>query len=241
VSNPEMCRFEPASLACSGAGTDMCLTPGQVESLNRAYAPTFTTDGELVYPGHAYGFELGWRMPEVGSTPPTLPTDSFRYLGHQDANWEWQTFDMERDLALVTENASYLESTDPDLSAYKANGGKLIMYHGWNDPGPTPLNTIQYYNQVVDALGPNQDDWMRVFMMPGMGHCRGGVGPDQADFMGALERWVESDLAPDRITASKVTGGQIQMTRPLCAYPNVAQWTGVGSTNDAENFVCGTP
>ena len=105
VSNPEMCRFDPASLACTSSGTDMCLTPGQVVSLRRAYSPTFTSDGELVYPGHAYGFELGWRMPELGSTPPTLPTDSFRYLGHQDAEWDWQTFDLETDLAPVMEHA----------------------------------------------------------------------------------------------------------------------------------------
>jgi feruloyl esterase len=238
IGDPEMCRFDPASLACTGSGTDMCLTPGQVASLERVYAPVFTSDGTLVYPGHARGFETGWRMPEPGSTPPTLPTDSFRYLGHQDPDWDWRTFNLDTDLRRVTEAASFIESTDPDLSAYKARGGKMIVYHGWNDPGPSPLNTIQYYNQVLDALGPEQDDWMRVFMMPGMGHCRGGVGPDQANFMGALERWVETGTAPDRIIASKVDGGQVQMTRPLCPYPQVATWTGVGSMNDAANFVC---
>ena len=241
INNPEMCRFDAASLACTGGGTDMCLTPGQVASLEREYSPVFTSDGQFVYPGHAYGFELGWRMPEPGSSPSTLPTDSFRYLGRQDPNWDWRTFDLDTDLALVMENAGYLESTDPDLSAYKARGGKLLMYHGWNDPGPSPLNTIQYYNQVHDALGPDQEDWMRVFMMPGVGHCRGGVGPDQANFLGALERWVESGVAPDRLTASKVTGGQIQMTRPLCSYPEVPRYSGVGSLNDAGNFICAAP
>ena len=203
-----------------------------------AYAPTTTLAGELVYPGQAYGFELGWRMPESGSTPSSLSADIFRYIGHQDPDWDWRSFDLDGDLALVVENAGYLEANDPDLGEFKARGGKMIFYHGWNDPGPSPLNTIQYYNRVLDALGSNQDDWMRVYMMPGMGHCRGGVGPDQANFLAAMERWVEAGIAPDRITASKVTGGQVQMSRPLCPYPQVAKWTGVGSTNDAENFVC---
>ena len=115
------------------------------------------------------------------------------------------------------------------------------MYHGWNDPGPSPLDTVQYYNRVSDAMGPNQENWMRLFMMPGMGHCGGGGGPDQANFLGALERWVESGVAPNRITASKVTNGRVTLTRPICPYPQVAKWTGVGSTNDAENFVCAAP
>ena len=170
--------------------------------------------------------------------PRTSPTASFRYLGHEDPDWTWQDFDLDADLALVLENAGFLEATDPDLGEFKTQGGKLIMYHGWNDPGPSPLSTMQYYNQVLDAMGPDQDDWMRLYMMPGVGHCRGGVGPDQANFLAALERWVESDIAPDRITASKVTNGRVGMTRPLCAYPEVAKWTGVGSTNDAENFMC---
>jgi feruloyl esterase len=233
-----MCRFDPASLACAGSGTDMCLTPGQLASLERVYSPVFTTSGQFVYPGHARGFELGWRMPERGSSPPTLPTDSFRYLGRQDPDWDWRTFDLDTDLALVMENGGHLESTDPDLGEFRDRGGKLIMYHGWNDPGPSPLNTIQYYNQVLDELGPQQDQWMRMYLMPGMGHCRDSMGPDQASFLGALERWVEAGEAPDRIVAAKVSGGQVQMTRPLCPYPQVATWTGVGSTNDADNFTC---
>ena len=180
-------------------------------------------------------------MPAPGGEPRTSPTASFRYLGHEDPTWDWPDFDLATDLALVMENAGDLEAADPDLGEFKARGGKLIIYHGWNDPGPSPLSTIQFYNQMLDAMGPEQDDWMRLYMMPGVGHCRGGVGPDQANFLSAMERWVESDIAPDRITASKVTNGEVNMTRPFCAYPEVASWTGVGSTNDAENFVCQAP
>ncbi len=241
INNPEMCRFEPSSLACTGTDTGMCLTPGQVVSLERAYAPTFTDSGEFVYTGHARGFELGWRMPGPDSEPRTSPTASFRYLGHENPEWSWQDFDLEADLALVMENAGFLEATETDLVEFRDRGGKLIMYHGWNDPGPSPLSTIQYYNGVLDTMGPDQGDWMRLYLMPGVGHCRGGVGPDQADFMAAIERWVESGVDPDRITASRVENGQVDMTRPFCAYPEVARWTGVGSTNDAGNFVCAAP
>ena len=153
INNPEMCRFEPFSLACTGTDTGMCLTPGQVVSLERAYAPTFTDSGEFVYTGHARGFELGWRMPGPDSEPRTSPTASFRYLGHENPEWSWRDFDLEADLALVMENAGFLEATETDLVEFRDRGGKLIMYHGWNDPGPSPLSTIQYYNGVLDTMG----------------------------------------------------------------------------------------
>ncbi len=241
IDNPEMCRFEPASLACTGAETDMCLTPPQVASLERAYAPTFTGAGEFVYPGHARGFELAWRMPAPGSEPRTSPTASFRYLAHEDPDWNWREFELETDLTLLLENAGVLEAAEADLGPFRDRGGKLIVYHGWNDPGPSPLSTIRYYDQVLETMGPDQGDWLRLYLMPGVGHCRGGAGPDQADFLAAIERWAESGAAPDRIPASRVRNGQVDMTRPLCPYPEVARWTGVGSTNDAENFVCVAP
>jgi feruloyl esterase len=237
LSNPEACQFEPATLLCKGSDSAGCLTAGQVESLNRAYATTYTKSGKLVYPGHPRGFEMNWRMPEPGSEPPERPLGSFRFLGHQDPKWDWRGFELDTDLALVVKNADY-EALNPDLRAFKARGGKLIIYHGLNDPGPSPLNTKLYYEEVLKTVGPKQDDWLRVFMMPGMDHCRGGVGPDQANFLGAMERWVESGVAPDRIRVSRVNNGQVDMTRPLCPYPQFARWTGVGSTNDAENFVC---
>jgi feruloyl esterase len=242
VSNPEACGFAPRSLACApGEDPAACLSPGEAQSLARAYSPVRTASGDLVYPGHARGFEPGWRMPQPGSSPPDLPLDTFRYLAHQDADWDWRSFDLEGDLALALENAGHLEATDPDLTAFRDRGGKMVIYHGWNDPGPSPYNTLLYYQQVGDAMGPDQDDWLRVFMMPGVAHCGGGVGPDQADFLGTLEDWQESGIAPSRITASRTRGGTTDMTRPLCPYPEIARWTGAGSTNDAENFRCDAP
>jgi len=243
ISDPQMCRFEASTLLCKdGASGDSCLTSGQVESLNRAYSATYTKSRELVYPGHPRGFELNWRMPQPGkdlaSEPlPARAMSSFRFLGRQDPNWDWRAFDLDKDLELAVKNADY-EALSPDLKEFKARGGKLIIYHGWNDPGPSPLNSIAYYDRVRKTVGEGQENWFRFFLMPGMDHCRGGIGPDQANFLGAMERWLEAGAAPDRITVSRVTGGQVDMTRPLCPYPQVAKWKGVGSIYDAENFVC---
>jgi feruloyl esterase len=200
-----------------------------------------TRAGEVVYPGHSLGFENGWRIPEPGAPINPLFADMPRYLARQDPSWDVMSFDLDKDLALAVTNAGYLESSDPHLEKFKARGGKLLLYHGWADPGPAPANTIHYVNEVIRTLGPKQDDWMRLFLLPGVGHCGGGPGPDQADFMAAIERWRESGAAPDRIPAAHVAGNRIDMTRPLCAYPQVARFKGTGSTNDAANFVCTAP
>ena len=102
-------------------------------------------------------------------------------------------------------------------------------------------NTVNYYSSVLAKMGSGQDDWLRLFMEPGMQHCNGGPGPDQFNAFGAMERWRESGIAPDRIVASHVTNNRVDMTRPLCPYPQVAKWTGTGSTNDGMNFVCKKP
>jgi feruloyl esterase len=130
---------------------------------------------------------------------------------------------------------------NPDLRAFKARGGKLLMYHGWNDTAISAGNAINYYTSVQQRMGRDQDDWFRLYMAPGMQHCGGGPGPNQANWMAALERWRESGIKPDRIEAARVTNNRVDMTRPLCPYPQVAQYKGVGSTNDAANFVCKAP
>src|SRR5689334_18025501 len=199
VSNPATCAFDPAVLQCRNGDGAECLTAKQVESVKRAYAPVKTTSGEMVYPGHAYGFESGWRVPDPNAPINPLFADMPRFVARKDANWDVATFDLDADLAAAVKNAGYIEAVDPNLSTFKARGGKLLFYHGWADPGPAPANTINYYEAVKAKLGGKQEDWMRLFLMPGMGHCSGGVGPDQADFLGAIERWREAGTAPDQI------------------------------------------
>jgi feruloyl esterase len=243
VSEPRACKFDPAVLACkSGDGPD-CLTPAQVENARSAHAPARTKNGAIVYPGRSPGFETGWRIPVQGEALNPLFTDMPRFVGRQDANWDPMTFDFETDLALALKNGGFIEASDPDLARFKARGGKLLLYHGWADPGPAPENTINYSDAVIKRLGGNQGNWMRLFLMPGVGHCGGGVGPDQADFLGAIERWREKGEAPGQIIATRPAGrgGSSPMSRPLCPHPQVARYKGSGSTDEAANFSCVAP
>jgi feruloyl esterase len=243
VSEPRACKFDPAVLACkSGDGPD-CLTAAQVENARSAYAPVTTKSGALVYPGRSPGFESGWRIPPPGAALNPLFSDTPRYVGRQDPTWDPMTFNLETDLALALKNGGFIEASDPDLAKFKARGGKLLLYHGWADPGPAPENTINYYDAVTRTLGGKQDDWMRLFLMPGVGHCGGGVGPDQADFLGAIERWREKGEAPGQIIATRPAGrgGATPMSRPLCPHPQVARYKGSGTTDEAANFSCVAP
>ena len=241
VSDPQMCKFDPSTLMCQGGESVDCLTAAQVESAKTAHAPVKTKSGEIVYPGRSPGFESGWRIPTPGNPLNPLFGDMPRYIGHQDANWDLMTFDLDKDLALAIKNAGFIEANDPDLAKFKARGGKLILYHGWADPGPAPENTINYLNAVNRQVSGNNSDWMRLFLLPGVGHCGGGIGPDQADYLTALENWRENGTAPNQILASRNRGGTVDMTRPLCPYPQVARYSGSGDTNDAKNFRCVAP
>jgi feruloyl esterase len=243
IVEPRMCKFDPSVLLCKNGDAPDCLTSAQVENAKSAYLPVTTSKGELVYPARSPGFESGWRIPTPGQALNPLFADMPRYVGRQDANWDMMTFNLETDLALALKNGGFIEASDPDLSKFKARGGKLLLYHGWADPGPAPENTVNYYNAVNTKLGSKQDDWMRLFLMPGVGHCSGGVGPDQADFLGVMERWRESGVAPDQILATRSggRGGQTPMSRPLCPFPQVARYTGSGSTDEAANFRCVQP
>ncbi len=241
LNNPLSCGFNPQTLACTDGDNESCLTPAETEAVLHAYNGTFSATGDQLYPGHARGFEMGWRVPSADSVPPSLQVDATRYLVYEDTDWDWREFEIERDLSLAREKAGYIEAVETDLSEFKARGGKLLVYHGWNDPGPSPLNSINYYSGVQETLGGSQEDWMRLYMMPGMGHCSGGIGPDQADFLGAMEAWVEEGVAPGIITAARIREGRVDMTRPLCPYPAVATWDGQGNPDDAASYSCAVP
>ena len=130
-----------------------------------------------------------------------------------------------------------INATNPNLDAFKAKGHKLVLWHGWSDAGLSPLGTIKYY-ESVKARDPKLDAFVKMFMLPGVLHCGGGPGPDNADWAAAIDGWVESGQAPERIIAQKGSGAAVTRTRPLCAYPQHAVYTGTGSTDQAENFVC---
>lgn len=236
LNDPRSCTFDVARLQCKTGDAESCLTAPQLETVKRAYAPVKLANGELVFPGKEPGSETAWSM--VNGTADALSMSALQ-LAHADTTWDPRTFDLARDLRLVLEKVGYaVNATDPDLRAFKARGGKLLLYHGWNDGLISAGNTVNYYDAVLTTMGRGQDDWLRLFMVPGMGHCQGGPGPDQVNWMASLERWRESGKAPDSIQAARVAGSRIEMTRPLCPYPQIAKYAGVGSTNDAQNFAC---
>ncbi len=241
LNEPRSCKFDPSVLLCKAGDAENCLTAPQLEAVKRMYAPAKTKGGELVFPGKQPGSETSWTAIAGGQGPAGVSLGSF-LVAYDNANWDWRAFDLDRDLKVVDEKVgTIVNAVNPDLSAFKARGGKLILYHGWSDTAISPENTINYYSSVLSKMGAKQENWMRLFMIPGMGHCQGGPGPSQVNYMGALERWRESGVAPDQMQAYHVTNNRVDMARPLCPYPQVAQYKGVGSTNDAANFVCKAP
>jgi feruloyl esterase len=241
LNEPRTCRFDPATLLCKAGDADTCLTAPQLESVRRMYSAARTKAGEIVFPGKEPGSETTWNVISGGQNPPGVSLGSFQ-VAYDNLNWDWRSFDLDRDLKIVDEKVgTIINAINPDLSAFKARGGKLILYHGWNDTAISPGNTINYYNSVLAKMGQRQDSWIRLFMVPGMGHCQGGVGPSQVNWMAALERWRESGTAPDQLSAYRVANNRVDMARPLCPYPQIAQYKGTGSTNDAANFVCKAP
>ena len=153
-------------------------------------------------------------------------------------SYDLMTFDPERDMkALRSGVALQVHQENPDISAFIARGGKLLLWHGFNDPGPSPLSTIAYLDAVRKTV-PASKDSVRLFLAPGVLHCGGGTGPDRFDTLTALEQWVEKGTPPSSMVATKANS---PISRPLCAYPQVAKYMGTGDTNSAANFVCAAP
>jgi len=215
---------------------------GSVEDGANHHRPAVNSKtGEVLYPGLSLGTELGWGTQAGGPEPNQVNVDHYKYVVLKDANWDSRNFNLDTDIALADKvDAGTVNAINPDLTAFKQRGGKLLMYHGWSDQNVPPQSTINYYKSVLDKMGsgPQTDSWLRLFMAPGMAHCGGGEGPNQFDMVSALEQWVEKGKALEQILATHVTNGQPDRTRPLCAYPQVAQYQGSGSIDDAANFVC---
>jgi feruloyl esterase len=242
LNDPRKCGFDPGTLLCKGSDTEGCLTADQVAAVKRIYAPAKFKNGELIFPSFEPGSEMAWASVVSNAAPPQIGVDTFEYLTYADPHWDWHNFDLDRDtLAADKRDDGVIDAIDPDLSKFKAHGGKLLMYHGWNDTAIAPENSINYYSSVLKKMGSKQEDWYRLFMVPGMQHCGGGPGPNQFNAIAALERWRESGTAPDRLVANHVTGTTVDMSRPLCPYPQVAVYKGTGSINDAANFSCKAP
>ena len=245
LDDPRSCRFDPEVLACK-AGEDgpECLTAPQIVAARKIYGPLANPrTGETIFPGLPLGSEPGWVAAAGGPEPFAIPASFFKYVVFENPNWDFRTLDFDRDVVRADEAVgAVLNAIDPNVKPFVDRGGKLLLYHGWSDNVITAQNTINYYESVKITLGAREtDSAVRLFMAPGMGHCGGGQGPNTADWLTALERWVEKGQAPDAIVASHSTNGVVDRTRPLCRYPQVARYKGSGSTDEAANSVCAAP
>ena len=267
LNDPRKCQFDPATIECkTGGDTEHCLTASQVVALKKLYAGTPDSKGHIIFPGYLPGAETGpggWGLWITGQAPARglmalFGTGFFSYFVYEKPNWDYKTFSVATDVkAAEQKTAAALNATDPNLKPFASRGGRLILYHGWDDPAISAKNTVEYFNAVGTKMGRAADSFMRLYMAPGVQHCGGGPGPDtfgqgfgataadpRHNMRLALEQWVEGGQAPSTIIASKFPNddeGHASMTRPLCPYPQAAKYKGSGDTNDAANFTCEKP
>jgi feruloyl esterase len=263
LNDPRRCHFDPGTLLCKTSDMTRCLSAAQVDAVRKLWSGLRDADGQQLYPGLMPGGEAGpggWAQWITGNAPGKsghsgLGIPVFKYIVFENPDWDFHTFrfnsagGFESDVEFTDDKVGAIfNAVDPDLRAFKANGGKLIQYHGWSDPDITPLNSINYYESVVRFNGRGNPhglretkEFYRLFMVPGMQHCTNGPGPSRFDALSALEQWVEQSKPPEEIVAAHVTNGTVDRTRPLCAYPQEAHYKGSGSTDEAANFVCALP
>jgi len=261
IDDPRKCSFDPGRdvPACrEGSDTPDCLTSAQAAAIKKVYGGP-VSQGKAFFPGYMVGSEAltpgqngtnsGWLGPIIPAQPTAKPADFnlaegvMRYLVLDPPQAEYDTLKVDFDQAAKTvERWSKLaDAKDADLSKFRKSGGKLIMTYGWADTILQPLQGVRYYESVAAKHGKDTADFVRLFMVPGMAHCGGGVGPDRNDAVTAVIDWVEKGQAPDHLIATKVTNGQPVRTRPLCPYPQVARYKGQGSIDDATSFSCVAP
>ena len=243
LENPTRCTFDPREIACRpGADGPNCLTGAQVEAVQKIYAgPTNPRTKEKVWSPLYPGSELDWSFFSESAAPIGIATSALRMiLG--DPAWDYRTtpVDFDRHVALADRSAiARVNASNPDISAYLRQGGKLILSGGWNNALVPAGAVLDYYNSVQARIGiEDTRAGVRLYMVPGMIECNGGPGTDTFDMLSVMRRWVERNEAPREIIASRVEHGKAVRTRPLCPYPQVATYRGSGSTDEASNFVC---
>jgi len=243
LEDPMRCRFDPQEIACRAGDGPGCLTAPQVEAVRKIYAgPTNPRTGERVWSPLYRGSELDWSFFTEAAAPIGIATSVLRDAVLHEAAWDPKSVpvDYDRDVALADRSdLARVNASNPDISAFVTAGGKLMLSGGWNNALVPAGAVLDYYHAVQTAIGPDRTrQAVRLYMVPGMIECNGGPGTDTFDLLAAMRGWVERGVAPAEVRASRVEHGRVVRTRPLCPHPQVATYTGRGSTDDATSFVC---
>ena len=263
IDDPRQCRFEVARdvpvCAAGNEASAACLTSAEAAAVQKVYDgpqsrgrtifPGFMVGSEAVLPGPNGSSASGWLRlvaptePGAGTADFGLAEGTMRYLVFDPPRpeWDFRTFDFDRDPPLLERWGALANAKETDLREFRERGGKLLITYGWADAILQPLMGVDYYEKAAAANGRNSTDFMRLFMIPGMAHCAGGLGPDQYDAVTAVIDWVEEGIAPDSLVARKVVSGDVTRSRPLCPYPQVARYRGQGSVDEAASFECRMP
>ncbi|OUM45588.1 tannase/feruloyl esterase family alpha/beta hydrolase [Arthrobacter agilis] len=257
LDDPRACHFDPASLVCAtGQDANTCLSAEEAAVAQRLHDGAVDEQGhklELEI-SHEWGSELAWTLFVPATQGQTVPSENFalsylRYLAEPNTpRPDFQLSDLEftkKAFWDTMESSSYMSALDPDLQDYEKSGGKLLLWHGWNDQHISPQSTLAYYDAVRQAMGARTaDGFSKLFLFPGVEHCSGGAGPNTFDVLTPVMAWVESGTTPTVVVASRTVtaeGSATTATRPVYPYPAVARYDGSGSTSDAVNFVPYTP
>ncbi|MCP5367939.1 MAG: tannase/feruloyl esterase family alpha/beta hydrolase [Hyphomicrobiales bacterium] len=249
VSDPEGCDFDPAALRCGGTKVNGdCLTDKEIAAVRAIYAGPRNSAGEPLYSGGLpKGSERNWPLFLSTGTTDTFEANVLRYLAFEDdpgGEYDPRAYDMDKDPERIKFMSRIVSADNPDLSAFRDHGGKMILYHGTADALLPYRRTVDYYDAAVAKAGGAgaADRFLRLYLVPGMSHCWGreDVGPVQADFLTALENWVEKGQPPADLTATEERnrGKGRDRSRPLCPYPLAARYDGSGDADAAASFAC---
>jgi hypothetical protein len=247
IEDPTRCKFDPKTLVGTSAGDCGTFTEADAQVIQRLLDGPRRPDGKLIWHGQPWGADMTALAATRGNPPQPqafpFTTDWIRYWLLQDPKFDANSltpelFDHFWDQSL--EQYGLLIGTDnPDLSAFRDHGGKIVLWHGWADQLITTQGTIDYYQRVLQQMGGAEKTarFLRFFTAPGIGHCAGGPGAMPSGQLDAVVAWVEESKAPATLPASRQTPAG-RRTRILCQYPQVAKYKGTGSTDEAANFSC---
>lgn len=264
ISDPQRCAFNPAVdlKMCQEDQDDVaCFTRRQIAALSDIYAGPGRLAGGRVVPGQTPGAEIaGAGGPGTGASGPKSGWDGMivgtertglafaesymRFIAlvpPPSSAWTYRAFDFATDPSRLGSFEQLFNATNPDLTQLASRGGKIIHYHGWADPMASPAMSIAYRNAVVERMGATSRDFYRLFLIPGLFHCGGGVGCGNVDWLTAIVNWVEQGIAPEKLTGAQVDGGRVIRTRPVCEYPQVPRYRGDGDVSAAASFSCVLP